>query len=1488
MEAAFSSTASLQPLSTASALSAAALLTTALSPGVAADLQPTLVHASSLVFLAPGVKDYQRLLAGVQPGTEVHWLHSAQDAIAQITQTLLGRTGITSLHLVSHGQAGALALGSKGLSLSNLHNYSSELQSWGHALTDDADILLYGCDVAQGTIGQSFVQQFAQLTGADIAASDDRTGNAALGGNWTLEVNIGHVDAPLAFLPITMQSYGGVLDDAVFASAQQFGGGALDSNSKTFVDGAGNVYTVGSFFGTVDFDPGVEAFALTSAGFDDIFVSKLDGNGNFVWAKRIGSSSHYDQATGISVDGGGNVYTTGYFQGTADFDPGIGTLNLTSAGGTDIFVSKLDASGNFVWAKRMGSISGDYASGINVDVSGNIYTTGYYSGTVDFDPGTSTTNLTSTRGSFDIFVNKLDASGNFVWAKGMGSGSDDFGTGISVDSNGNVYTTGYYYEGTVDFDPGAGTTNLTNTGGSDTFVSKLDASGNFVWAKGMGSGSSSVIARGISVDSNGNVYTTGSFSGTADFDPGADTTNLTSTGAGSDIFVSKLDASGNFVWAKGMGGNSTDQANGISVDSNSNVYTTGYYGGTVDFDPGAGTTNLTSTGAGSDIFVSKLDASGNFVWAKGMGGNGTDQANGISVDSNGNVYTTGTFNDTVDFDPGTDTFNLAPGGIASIFLSKLDTAGNLVQAQQFTGGSLGLTPKTVVDREGSVYTVGSFYGTVDFDPGVGLFTLTSAGGADIFISKLNSSGNFVWAKGLGGSIYDDSANGISIDSNGNVYTTGSFQGTADFDPGIGIMNLTSTGSNEVFVSKLDASGNFVWAKGMGGSSDDAATGISVDTSGNVYTTGFFQGTADFDPGTGTLNLTSTGSNEVFVSKLDASGNFVWVKRMGNSYAIARDIDVDSSGNVYTTGSFYGTVDFDPGMGTTNLSSVGNSDIFVSKLDASGNFVWVKRMGVFYEVTGISVDSSGNVYTTGSFYGTVDFDPGMGTTNLTSVGNSDIFVSKLDASGNFVWAKRMGGSLADKASSISVDSSGNVYTTGYFQGTADFDPGKGTFTLAPEGTFTVVDGRFTLLPGSTTNIFLSKLSQVITPIVTLSSTSNRTEGNSGTTAYTFTVNLSNTSAETVTVNYTTADGTATVADNDYTAVSGVLTFNPGETSKTITVAVKGDTKVEQEETFLVKLLSSSNAMIASDANIRVGTIANDDQVQLLWRDRISGQNVVWQLNNSTLQSSYYLPTVADANWQIISTADFDRDGNADLLWRNQRTGENAIWQMNSTGLQSGYYLATIADLNWQLLGTDDFNGDGTADLLWHHQATGQNAIWQMSGFSTQTAALLTTVADLNWQIISTADFDNDGKADLLWRHRVTGENAIWQMNGLTTKSAFYINTVADTNWQVAGTADFDHDGLADIVWRNRATGENAIWQMNRTGLQSGYFVTAAPDVNWQLVGVADLGGDRTPDFLWRNAATGQTGLWQLSGFSYVQAYQLPNTSSDWSVRPFTLA
>lgn len=197
------------------------------------------------------------------------------------------------------------------------------------------------------------------------------------------------------------------------------GGTLYDHGYGIALDGLGNVYTTGHFKDTCDFDPGVGTFDLISAGLDDIFISKLDILGNFVWAKQIGESST-DVGTSIVVDDSGNVYSAGYFYGVADFDPGSGTTNLTSAGAYDEFVLKLNTSGNFIWAKNMGGMATDIAKSIAVDVAGNVYTTGQFQGTADFDPNSGILNLTSAGGMIYLFLNWILLEilcGPKVWAE---------------------------------------------------------------------------------------------------------------------------------------------------------------------------------------------------------------------------------------------------------------------------------------------------------------------------------------------------------------------------------------------------------------------------------------------------------------------------------------------------------------------------------------------------------------------------------------------------------------------------------------------------------------------------------------------------------------------------------------------------------------------------------------------------------------------------------------------------------------------------------------------------------------------------------------------------------------------------------------------------------------------------------------------------------------------------------------------------------------
>lgn len=453
-----------------------------------------------------------------------------------------------------------------------------------------------------------------------------------------------------------------------------------------------------------------------------------------------------------------------------------------------------------------------------------------------------------------------------------------------------------------------------------------------------------------------------------------------------------------FNWAKSFGASSSDYGNSICTDNSGNIYSTGYFNGTVDFDPGVGTANLVSNGS-SDVYIQKMDASGNYVWAKSFGSNMADQGECIAIDGSGNIYTTGFFRGLTDFDPDTSSYYYNAVGGWDVFIQKLDAAGNFVWAIPFGGTGNDLARSITVDAQGYIYTIGHFEGTVDFNPDTGtsnMHTLISNGADDIFIQKLDAAGNFVWAKSFGGTGYDIGYS-ITVDALGNVYTTGYFQGTADLDPGTGTHNLTSNGVSEVFVQKLNAAGNFVWAKSFGGNVNDAGECIITDVVGNIYTTGSFNGTGDFDSGSGTNNLTSNGSSDIFIHKLDTAGNFVWAKSFGGTgYDQGYSIKTDASNNVYITGYFQNTVDFNPGTGVDTLMSNGGSDVFIQKLDAAGNYVWSKSFGGQFNDVGKSmfISNLGEVYTTGVFQGTCDFDPEAGTTNLISNGQQDVFVHKM--------------------------------------------------------------------------------------------------------------------------------------------------------------------------------------------------------------------------------------------------------------------------------------------------------------------------------------------------------------------------------------------------------------------------------------------------------------------------------------------------------------
>ncbi len=368
-----------------------------------------------------------------------------------------------------------------------------------------------------------------------------------------------------------------------------------------------------------------------------------------------------------------------------------------------------------------------------------------------------------------------------------------------------------------------------------------------------------------------------------------------------------------------------------------------------------------------------------------------------------------------------------------------------------------------VDNDGNIYSTGIFYGTVDFDPGPGVFNLTAApaSNADAFIVKMNAAGQLIWAKQIGNTNIEV---GVSIiyDPRGFLVISGTFDGTVDFDPGPGVMNVTSAAQRDIFIARFTLDANIVWVKQIGGpGTDNSAPQMVLDRQNNIVFFGSMGSNSfDCDPGPGVNIINTNGSIDGLIFKCDADCNFLWAKQFAASgNDLFSDLKIDPENNMIVGGSFMGTGDYDPGPGVATISSVSTTDldIFAMKLTSSGDLIWVRTCrnssgGNDAHAWGYSIDYDveGSVYLSGSFYATLDVDPGPGTTTVTSAGDEDAYVLKLSKTGDFIWGKRFGSTLQDRGLEIIITDDGIVQSYGSFNGTVDFDPGPGTFNMASAG------------------------------------------------------------------------------------------------------------------------------------------------------------------------------------------------------------------------------------------------------------------------------------------------------------------------------------------------------------------------------------------------------------------------------------------------------
>jgi len=431
------------------------------------------------------------------------------------------------------------------------------------------------------------------------------------------------------------------------------------------------------------------------------------------------------------------------------------------------------------------------------------------------------------------------------------------------------------------------------------------------------------------------------------------------------LVVALVYAQCNLDWATIAGGILSDRGYDVSVDQNNNIYLTGSFAGLAAEFGGA---SLISEG-GDDIFVAKANSSGNWLWARRAGGSLADRGRAITTNADGVSYVTGHFRGDANF---SDEW-ISSQGYEDVFVAKIDANGNWEWAVRAGGDSYDYGYGIATDASGNCYVTGSFVGTASF----GSTNLFSNGSTDVFIAKLSPDGNWLWAVQAGGN-GSESGEDVTIDNYGNVYLTGYFRNTASF----GAFSQTSAGGEDIFVARLNSSGNWLWAQRAGGESNAAAYGICHDDAGYCYITGDYWGDVAF----GSYPL--TGGNEVFIAKIDSGGNWIWaIRTISDETNQAWDIDISCNGHLFIAGQHYSEITF----GTHTLLSAGSYDAFTAMANTEGNWLWAADGGGIATdyCGGVATDAAGSAIAVGDFYDEAVFSP----LNLISGGSHDVFIVK---------------------------------------------------------------------------------------------------------------------------------------------------------------------------------------------------------------------------------------------------------------------------------------------------------------------------------------------------------------------------------------------------------------------------------------------------------------------------------------------------------------
>jgi hypothetical protein len=1353
-------------------------------------------------------------------------------------------------------------------------------------------------------------------------------GRFVLRGNNHVAFALGQYDRSL---PLTIDP---VLTYATFVGDS---GSGSDAAASVAVDGSGNAYVVGTS-GSLNFPVNPGPLTPGSGLSGDVFVAKFNAGATaLLYSTVIGSKG--SDGHGIAVDAGGNAYITG--TANPGFPTTGGVIQPTSPCG-GAFAVKLDPAGSVLYSTYIGAPDCSHTEGqaVAVDASGNPIFTGSTDSSAF--PTTAGAVRRTNGGSGDVFVTKLNTFGTTIlYSTFVGGNQPDFAYSITADPGGNFYVAGNTASTDFPVTHGAYKTTLPASPSIVAFVTKFNSAGALVYSTFLGTGVQGFSGvDSIASDSAGNAYVCGT---TTDpgfpVTPGA----LSKPFERDEIFVTKLNPAGSaLVFSAVTGGSLEDNCHAITTDGGGNVFIGGLtYSKDLPVTAGAGqptpgffsdgfvmginatgTARIYSTylggedqeavrgiafgGSGTvfvvggtdsvtfpvtpgvlqtnhhgreDVFLTKINSTGGFIYSTFLGGSGNEFGGGVFVDGSGNLYVTGT-TITGAF-PGA-TVQGPAGGLYDVFVAKLNSTGSAFVYTAFVGGSDTDNGYGIgADSAGNAYITGQTCSS-DF-PIAGTIQPTSGGGCDAFAAKLNAAGTgLVYSTYLGGT-GTDGARGIAVDAVGSAYIVGSTD-SADFPATLSAYQVTPKGGGDIFVAKVNATGTgFSYATLLGSSGADAGYGIDIDSSGNAYVTGE-AGAGNYPTTAGVVHTASAGATDCVVSKLNPSGNgLLYSTFLGGSNADScRGVAVDASGNAYVTGlTFSSNFPLTKSFGIGGNHSSG--DTFVTKLNGTATAA-VYSAGLASSgldtPSGIAVDSAGNANVVGST-DAIDFPVTANAVQASLNGGAfaSAVIFKLNAAGSaLTFSTYLVGSGHGVGDAITVDSAGAAYVAGESR-PLNFPTTGGTVGQLPEGNGSDVfiakisdspGCTFSVNPASVTLPYWDSSTQVnVTgPVGCNWSTASDQQWTS-----IGPLSSSGSGAVTVRAYFNARPNTySTPASVPRTAVATIA-------SHKFIITQLGSIDTQPEN---VVIYNSSTGAAYNGTGNGSGTFTytgttwspNFNVLRIGdWEGLGVGGLILYNRTNGAAYIRYgtgpFTPLSWGPGYDVVETGDFNGDGRSDVLLYNQTNGTAYTLLSRDPGPNNSNRGFTY---NYQLWSTGlthvrlgDFNGDGLTDVVLYNRANGNAYMGRSNwggGFTFSPLAF-----GPGYDFVEVGDLNADFRSDLILYNSATGTMYAGLNNG--SGGFQYVYNLVSKSFTHLRLADVDGDSSAEVLLYNKI---NAATYLGKTTTPGKFAFTGLVwSPNFDVVQPQDLNQDGKMDLILYNSTSGSeySALSQgFASFNYV--------------------